>query len=79
MKTPPGPPTHDNNIGPDDDTGLSTGTKIGYGLTAAWMVGVLLYTGGDVSHPAFENLFIVPLAAWMVALTVARLIRRFRG
>jgi hypothetical protein len=63
----------------DDGTGLSTGTKVGYGLTAAWMVGVLVYTDGDFRHPVFDTLFIVPLAAWVVGLTVARLVRRFRG
>ena len=47
-------------------------------VTAAWMVGVLLYTGGDVRHPVFDTLFIVPLGCWVVALTVGRVIRRFR-
>ena len=79
MTSSPGPPVHDNKLGPDHDIGLSTGTKIGYALTAAWMVGVLVYTDGDVRHPVFDTLFIVPLGGWVVALTVARVIRRFRG
>ncbi len=66
-------------MGPDHDIGLSTRTKICYGLTAAWMVGVLVYTDGNVRHPVFDTLFIVPLGGWVVALTVARVIRRFRG
>jgi hypothetical protein len=63
----------------DDDVGLSRGTKIGYAVTAVWMLGVLVYTDGDVRHPVFDLIFIVPLGAWVVGLTAARLIRRMRG
>ena len=71
-ETPPPP-------NPDDDIGLSTGTKVGYGLTAVWMLGVLAYTEGDTRHPVFDLIFIVPLGAWIVCLTAARLVRRFRN
>ena len=46
---------------------------IGYGLTAAWMIGILLYTGSDPGHPWFDFIFVVPLACWIVAIGVLRL------
>jgi hypothetical protein len=60
------------------DIGLSTATKIGYAVTAVWMLGVLYYTGGDVRHPVFDLLFVVPLGGWVVALTVGRVMRYLR-
>ena len=46
---------------------------IGYVLTAGWMVFVLAKTKGDMGHPFFDTLFIVPLAGWIVAAVVARM------
>ena len=48
--------------------------KIGFGLTAVWMVVVLAVTGGRVTHPFFDYIFSVPLVCWIVALIVGRLI-----
>ena len=47
---------------------------IGYGLTAAWMIGILVYTGSDPAHPWFNYIFVVPLGCWIVAIGVARLV-----
>jgi len=46
---------------------------IGYGLTAAWMVGILVATGSDPAHPWFDYIFIVPLVGWIVGVGVSRL------
>jgi len=53
-----------------------TWTKIGYALSAIWMVGVLVVSGGSPKHPAFDYIFIVPLVGWVVALVIAWLVRR---
>ena len=54
-------------------------TKIGYILTAAWMVVMLAITGGDVIHPFFDYIFSVPLGLWIAALVGARLWKAWRG
>ena len=56
-----------------------TWTAVGYALTAAWMLFVLWRTGGDVSHPLFQHIFIVPLVGWIVVLVLARIVRALRG
>ena len=48
--------------------------KIGFGLTAVWMVFALAVTGGRVTHPFFDYILRVPLMCWIVALIVGRLI-----
>ena len=53
-------------------------TGVGYGLTAAWMVGVLVVTNSDPAHPLFDFIFVVPLIGWIVAIGVQRLARRRR-
>ncbi len=45
---------------------------IGYGLTAAWMVAVLVMSGGDPADPMFDYIFIVPLIGWLIAVPVVR-------
>ena len=45
-------------------------SKIGYGVSALWMIGVLLYTKGDTRHSFFQYIFIVPLAGWVLALAI---------
>lgn len=49
---------------------------IGYAVTGLWMLGVLLVTGGNSRHPLFDYIFVVPLAAWIIGLIVAFLIKR---
>lgn len=51
-------------------------TKVGYAVTAAWMVFVLFASNGDPKHPLFDFIFIVPLAAWTVGLLIGWLIAR---
>lgn len=50
--------------------------RLGYGLTALWMIGVLAVTREDVHHPLFEFIFIVPLTGWILGLLVAAAIAR---
>lgn len=52
---------------------------IGYGLTAAWMIGILLYTNSDPAHPWFDFIFIVPLGCWIVVIGLARLLGPPKG
>ncbi|MCP4327094.1 MAG: hypothetical protein GY791_01475 [Alphaproteobacteria bacterium] len=47
--------------------------RAGYALTVVWVVGVVAVTGGNMGDPLFDLIFIVPLGAWIVAVTVARL------
>jgi hypothetical protein len=62
------------NIGDLKDR--ETWIRIGYVLSAIWMVGVLIVSDGRASHPAFDYIFIVPLAGWILGLVIARVIRR---
>lgn len=55
-----------------------TWVKLGHVATAAWMVFVLWRTGGEISHPLFDLIFLVPLIGWIAALTIARLVRVVR-
>lgn len=52
---------------------------VGYGLTAAWMIGILVVTGSDPAHPWFDYIFVVPLAGWIVAVGVVRLVVQRKG
>lgn len=47
---------------------------VGYIGSAAWMLFVLARTGGNVEDPLFELIFVVPLAAWIAGLVLARII-----
>ena len=51
---------------------------VGYIGSAAWMVFVLMRTGGNVEDPLFELIFVVPLAAWIAGLVLARIIKALR-
>ena len=51
-------------------------SKVGYGLTAAWMVFVLIVTKNDVGHPLFNYIFRVPLVVWVTGLVIAHLVKR---
>ena len=51
---------------------------VGHIATAAWMVFVLARTGGNVEDPFFELIFVVPLAAWIGGLVLARIIKALR-
>ncbi|MGF1641373.1 MAG: hypothetical protein ACFCUO_10540 [Rhodospirillales bacterium] len=55
-----------------------TWTIVGHFGTAAWMLFVLARTGGDVADPLFDLIFVVPLAAWVSGLAVARIVRALR-
>ena len=57
-----------------EGTGGIPWNKIGFALTAVWMVVVLAITGGRVTHPFFDYIFSVPLVTWIVALIVGRLL-----
>ena len=52
---------------------------VGYWLTAAWLVLVLVVTGGERAHPLMEAIFLVPLAGWIAAVAVDRRRRRARA
>ena len=54
-------------------------SKIGFALTAVWMMVVLAVTGGRVTHPFFDYIFSVPLVCWIAALIVGRLIAARHG
>jgi len=51
---------------------------VGYIGSAAWMLFVLARTGGNVEDPLFELIFVVPLAAWIAGLVLARIIKAVR-
>lgn len=51
-------------------------SKIGYGVSAVWMIGVLFYTKGDTRHSFFQYIFIIPLAGWVIVLAVNFALRR---
>ena len=53
-------------------------SKIGYGVSAAWMMGVLFYTKGDTSHSFFQYIFIVPLTGWLAVLALGAAIKWLR-
>jgi hypothetical protein len=50
--------------------------RAGYVLTVIWIVVVFVATGGNMAAPLFDYIFIVPLAGWLLGVTVARLIDR---
>lgn len=52
---------------------------IGYFVSAAWMVYVAVITAGDVAHPLFDYIFIVPLGLWAAGLTIAWVLRKILG
>lgn len=45
---------------------------IGYALTAAWMIAILVITDSDPAHPWFDFIFVVPLVGWIIAVGIAR-------
>lgn len=49
---------------------------VGYFLSAAWMIAVLIISRGNVKDPLFEYIFIVPLSLWIVGLVIASLLKR---
>ncbi|MEN8197716.1 MAG: hypothetical protein ABFS30_14565 [Pseudomonadota bacterium] len=49
---------------------------VGYFLSAAWMIAVLVLTGGNVKAPLFDYIFIVPLGLWIGGLVIASLLKR---
>ena len=53
--------------------------RIGAWLTALWIAFVLVVSEGSITHPLFDYIFTVPLAAWVVALLVARAAARWRS
>jgi hypothetical protein len=55
-----------------EGTGDISWNKIGFALTAVWMVVVLAITSGRVTHPFFDYIFSVPLVSWTIALIVGR-------
>lgn len=50
---------------------------VGYGLTALWMVVVLVAIQNDTSNPLFDYLFAVPLAGWIAGIIAASILNRF--
>jgi len=47
---------------------------VGYALTAAWMLFVIVRTDGDPAHPFFNTIFLVPIGGWIVGIALARVI-----
>lgn len=47
----------------------------GWILTAIWVTVITTVTRGDPAHPAFNFFFTVPLAGWVIALVVARVLK----
>lgn len=45
---------------------------IGYGLTAAWMIGILIVSDSNPAHPWFNYIFVVPLIGWIIGIGIAR-------
>lgn len=62
-----------NNI---DWRGRRLWQGIGYFASAAWMVYVLTASGGDIEHPLFDYIFVVPIGMWAGGLAVAWAIRK---
>ncbi|MBK8907467.1 MAG: hypothetical protein IPM60_06100 [Rhodospirillales bacterium] len=54
-------------------------TKIGYAVTAAWMLFVVVYTGSDPSHPLFSFIFVVPLAGWITVIAAIKIVAAIRA
>ena len=50
--------------------------RIGYALTALWMICILIIAKNDVLHPLFDYFFSVPLAGWILGLIAARIVSR---
>jgi len=59
--------------------GMKRWQRLGYGLTIAWLVAAVLASGGDRGHPMFEHIFTAPLAAWVAALVIARVLAATRA
>ena len=60
---------------PIDWRARRTWHALGYGLTALWMVLVLVLSGNDPAHPLFNFIFIVPIAGWLVGISIGRVLR----
>lgn len=54
-------------------------TKIGYAVTAAWMLFVVAYTRSDPFHPLFSFIFVVPLAGWITVIATIKIIAAIRA
>ena len=52
---------------------------VGYVLTAAWIVMVVMETDGNMEHPLFNYIFLVPLAGWIAAMIGAGTVRVLTG
>ena len=48
-------------------------------LTAIWLTGIALKTGGDPAHPLFRYIFIVPLVGWLLLLGLQHWLDRRHG
>ena len=53
----------------------TTWVRAGWIATALWIIYVLEATKLDKAHPLFNYIFLVPLAGWMLALAIERLVR----
>ena len=52
---------------------------LGYGLTAAWMLLVVVVTEAETKHPFFDTIFLVPIGGWLIGLLIARVLTRRRS
>lgn len=50
--------------------------RAGYILSALWVGGILVATDGNVRHPLFNYIFIVPLVGWAVGALIGRFFGR---
>ena len=59
---------------PIDWRSRTTWHAIGYGLTAVWMLLVLVVSGNNPEHPLFTFIFIVPIAGWLIGISIGRVL-----
>lgn len=53
--------------------------KVGYLLTAIWMCLILFITGGQLSHPYFRYIFIIPIIAWIVVKVIITIFEKMKN
>lgn len=75
------PPDPDGQIAPPPAPPLLLDRRfwhpVGYGLSALWMIGMLIVTNGNGKDPLFKYFFTVPLAGWIVGIAIGFAIKTF--
>ena len=52
-----------------------TWNSVGLVLTALWFTYVAIASGGNMSHPLFDYIFLAPLGLWLVIVVATRILR----